>query len=413
MPTEKLTDLLIRNLKAGTGRKQYFDEKFSGGSFGIRVTEAGHKSFFCIYRTKAGRWRRMTLGVYPTLSLAEARRNARDIVARVARGQDPQSDKIGRRKAETFAELGALYIERHAKVKKRPTSVAEDERMLAAYLYPIWRNRKIADISRRDVIEVLDEIMHERKAPVQANRVRALLSKVFNFALSRDLVPYSPVVGVPRPAKEESKGTKLSGEEIKMLWSELENRAEPTASVFRLILLTGQRPGEVKRMRWADILGDTWRIPAGIAKNGREHFVPICPKAHAILDVLRPLTGHSEWVFATAHGTHVEWLHSMVKRINKDVNEAEAASAKEERRQPRKFHLGAHALRHTAASGMASVGVHRDVIGKVLNHKSADNTVTARYDHYDRMPEMRRALERWAAKLEQIISGKTAKVVRM
>jgi integrase len=355
----------------------------------------------------------LTLGTYPEMSLAEARRRAKKHLAEVTLGKDPAHLKSAARKAEDFGELGALYIERYAKLHKRPTSVAEDQRILDAYLYPAWRHRKVGEIARRDVIALLDKIVHERKAPVMANRVRALASKVFNFAVSRDLVPFNPVAGVPRPAKEKSKDTVLSEEQIRVLWAELENRAEPTASVFRLILLTGQRPGEVKKMRWADVGEDTWRIPSEIAKNGREHLVPISPQARDVLDRLKPVSGEQQWVFATPEGTHVEWLHSMNKRINKNIKEVEEKAANNEGREPRNLHFTAHDLRRTAASGMGALAVPRDIIARVLNHKSADHTVTAVYDRYDRLPEMRRALSKWGAHLDRILTGKKAKVVNL
>jgi integrase len=410
MPRARLTDLLIRKQTVAKGRLEIWEKGFKGGSFGLRVTETGHKSFVVLYRVN-DRLRRMTLGVYPALSLADARKAAIDAVARAARGEDPQAEKIQSRRIEKFSELGELYLEKHARIHKRPISVAEDERILKVYLYPSWRNRKISDIARRDVVDVLDDILHRRGSPVMPNRVRSLISKVFNFGLSRDLLPFNPAAGVPKPAREKSKETVLSDEQIKILWEGLENRAEPTASVFRLTLLSGRRPGEVRKIRWADIGDDAWRIPAEIAKNGREHLVPIFPQAQEVIDRLRTVTGEKEWVFATSSGEPVEWIHSMIKRVNKDIAAAEEEAAVEQGREPRNLRFTAHDLRRTAASGMGALGVSRDIIARVLNHKSSDNTVTAVYDRYDRLPEMRRALDRWGAHVEKILTGELARVV--
>src|SRR5262249_17498428 len=143
--------------------------------------------------------RRYTLGTYPVLSLAEARSRARVLLQQVATGLDPASVKQQERRerADTFAALASLYLERHAKARKRSWHI--DERILKRELLPHWGPRLAKDISRRDVRDLLERMI-DRGAPQSANRTFALVRKIFNFAVGRELVPVNPCQGLERPA---------------------------------------------------------------------------------------------------------------------------------------------------------------------------------------------------------------------
>jgi len=403
MPIAKLTDLAIRKLKpSGDQREEFWDESFTGGSFGVRMSKTGRKSFVLLFRTN-GRLRRMTLGIYPHLSLADARKKANQILGRVAQGEDPAQEKAGIRKSETFAELGSSYLERHAKVKKSPKSIKEDERILQTYLIPKWGQRKFITIRKKDVLVLLEKIAYKsgargKPAPVMANRVLALASKIFNFAIEKDIAPdtfVNPCMRLKPLGKETTRERVLSDDEIRRLWKELEKHREPTASIYRLILLTAQRPGEVKQMRWDQIDEEVWTIPAEATKNKKgEHKVPLSSQALEILETLK--TGESEWVFPSADG-HLEWLQKMSQRLQKNCG----------------FKFRPHDLRRTAATKMSQLGVDQMIIAKILNHAWADRHITAVYDRWHKLPEMRQALERWAAHLQQILTEEAAKVVKI
>ena len=217
----------------------------------------------------------MTLGSYPALSLAEARSRAKDLIGRVARGEDPQFEKHEEKTAETFGELATEYLERHAKVKKRAWQ--GDERILRVDLLPAWQRKKAKNISRRDVGQLLDKIV-ERGAPIMANRVRALISKIYNFGISRDIVGHNPCHGVPMPAKARQRDRVLSEDEIRAVWRSLVSLHPVMAASFKMRLLTAQRGSEILSMRWENIDGDWWTIPGEIAKNGLAHRVPLAPQ---------------------------------------------------------------------------------------------------------------------------------------
>ena len=131
----------------------------------------------------------MKLGIYPALSLADARAQAFKLLGAVQRGEDPAEERRQERRAGTFEELAELYLERHARPHKKPASIKEDTRILNTYLLPVWGRRKFRSVTRSDVIRLLDNIQFKRQAPVMANRVKALTSTIFNFALRKALVP--------------------------------------------------------------------------------------------------------------------------------------------------------------------------------------------------------------------------------
>jgi len=401
MPIAKLTDLAIRKLKpSGDQREEFWDKSFTGGSFGVRMSKTGRKSFVLLFRTN-GRLRRMTLGLYPHLSLADARKKAHQILGRVAKGEDPAQEKAKISKSETFEELGSSYLERHAKVNKSPKSVREDERILKTYLIPKWGQRKFVTIRKKDVLVLLEKIAFKsgangKPAPVMANRVLALASKIFNFVIEKDIAPdtfVNPCLRVKPLGKETTRERVLSDDEIRRLWMELEKHREPTASIYRLILLTAQRPGEVKQMRWDQIDEDVWTIPAEATKNKKgEHKVPLSEGALKVLEKLQ----ETEWVFPSGDG-HLEWLQKMNQRVQKGCG----------------FEFRSHDLRRTAATKMSQLGVDQMIIAKILNHAWADRHVTAVYDRWHKLPEMKQALERWAAHLQQILTEEPAKVVKI
>src|SRR5690606_13900540 len=142
---------------------------------------------------------------------------ARDILHAAAKGEDRASEKQDGRRAELFADLADLYIEKWAKPRKR--SWKADDNLLRRKVLPKWRGRAIVDITRQDV-RLLVESVAEARAPVVANRVAALLSKVFAFALDRDLVAASPAVRIPRPGTEATRDRVFTEDEILALWGE-------------------------------------------------------------------------------------------------------------------------------------------------------------------------------------------------
>jgi integrase len=289
---QRLTDLTVRSLKPRGARRQVQDADIPG--FGVLVTGTGLKTFFYRYQLDGGE-HRFRIGSYPGMSLERARRQALSLSGQVQDGKNPQVLKAKVRLAETFAEVALLYLEKHARREK--ASWREDQRKIERDLLPRWGKRKMKDIRRREIIDLLEDVADGKgegrrrpgqPAPIAANRLAALISRLFTLALDREVIDSNPAYRLPRPGTERARDRVLSEEEIRAVWTSLENLGLTLAGACRLILLTAQRPGEVSRMRWEDLRqepsGWTWVLPRAYMKNRRffqrrdrsdPHLVPI------------------------------------------------------------------------------------------------------------------------------------------
>jgi integrase len=389
----KFTERFIAALKPKAARYEVWES----GGFGVRVSTRGGKSWVWLYHYN-GRPRRMTLGTYPQMRLADAHVKLAGARKQLAQGIDPGEVEVRNRKAdrlaETVAELVEGYLEKWARSRKR--SADEDERQLRKDVLPAWGHRKAKDITRRDVVALLDSIV-ERGSPISANRTLAVLRKMYNWALSRDIVQASPCVAVNAPGKENRRDRVLNANEIASFWRALGNPDLPVSASIRLALrfqlITAQRKGEVISAEWSefDLQEGVWTIPAKKAKNGMPHRVPLSPLARAVLlEVERNRSAEADWLFpspkdqsAPIGGQSID--HAMRKR--RDTLGTDNATP--------------HDLRRTAASHMTSIGISRLVVSKILNH--AEPGVTAIYDRHSYDTEKRAALTAWGARLEAIV----------
>lgn len=388
----QFTDKLIKNLKPRT--TAYDVREKTGEGFTIRVMPSGCKSWIFFYHAD-GKKRRMTLGKYPALGLADARQLHRSALATLASGKDPallqQLERTQARTAQTLGELATEYLEKWAKPRKR--SWAEDERILNKDVLPLWRQRKAKDITRKDVLALLDAI-HKRGAPIAANRTLAVIRRMFNFALERDIVENSPCYAIKAPAKENRRDRVLTEQEIQFFWHGLpETSMAPLPQLaLKFQLATAQRKGEVVIAEWAEIDLQTgwWIIPASKAKNGLPHRVPLSALALNLLEQLHALTGHSRWLFPSPNSDQSYGVTAIDHTLRKNFKHL-----------PEMPTFTPHDLRRTAASHMTSLGLSRLVVSKILNH--AESSVTAIYDRHSYDKEKQEALALWADQLQKII----------
>lgn len=311
----KLTDAKVQNLKPQKQRYEVWED--NGRGFGVRVTPRGTKSFIFLYRY-GGKTRRLTLGTYPAMSLAEAHKQHAEAWEMLQKGIDPGAlvvaERQEERRAPTVSDLVAEYLEKWAKPRKRSWKV--DKRILEKDVLPVWGHLKAKEIARRDVIRLLDRIL-EREAPIMANRTLAIIRRMFNFAVERDIVSSSPCQAVKAPAPENQRDRVLTVEEIRLLWHSLEgdamSRVEPIIKLaLKLELVTAQRKSECCTAAWEeiDLEEGWWTIPGemttlrseygveeGLAKNRLPHRVPLSPLAREILLTAKGLAGDSPWVF--------------------------------------------------------------------------------------------------------------------
>jgi integrase len=396
----QLTAAFVDSVKAPElGQQEYWDRKMP--AFGLRVSQGGRKTWTLLYRHQR-RLRRLTLGTYPILGIVDAREMARAKLADVQHGIDPAAMKREARDADTFAALAERYLSEYAKIHKRESSVREDEKMLRRELLPAWGARKARDIARRDVIALVDGIA-ARGAAIAANRVLALASKIFNFAVAKEVIEVNPAYRVPKPGKERQRSRVLRDAEIIAAWGALDGESRNLAALFKVLLLTGQRRGEVVGMRWSEV--DTqagwWEIPGERTKNGRAHRVPLVGEALAILKALR-VGGEDGFVFPGHCKGHA--FVNLAKPLARIIERAGVPA------------FTIHDLRRTAATGMARAGVAPAVISRVLNHVSGGaggSRITEIYNRHGYDAEKRAATLKWDRRLASILSVGQSSVVEL
>jgi len=333
------------------------------------------------------RKRRLTLGSYPPMTLAEARKDAKAALVVAQKGGDPAHEKKVARMAETFSQLAESYIEQYAKPNKKSWRL--DEKALYRDAVPRLGTFRAKDITRRDIREMLQDIV-ARGAPIQANRTFEIVRRLFNWAIGEDYLTTNPCQGISKPAKENRRDRVLKEDEIRAVWQAMEAEQPLVAAMFKLRLVTAQRGGEVASMTWEDLDLATgwWTIPAERSKNGLSHRVPLSPQALAVLEDVRGQDNGSPWLFPSPKpGRHIEHLVQAAKRIRERAG----------------VEFVPHDLRRTAASLMTGMGIPRLTVKKILNHVERD--VTATYDRHSYDQEKRQALDAWGQRLIEIVSG--------
>jgi integrase len=221
-----------------------------------------------------------------------------------------------------------------------------------------------------------------------ANRTLALVSRIFTFGVSREIVEQNPAYRMPKPGVERQRERCLAEAEIATVWQVLDREPSHIGAIFRLALLTAARRGEVCGLRWPELDLDAgcWIVPAERSKNGLEHRIPLTPEAVAVLKRIRENQRDSTFVFRGGkRGQPIANLQKPMLRIK-------AASGVDFR---------FHDIRRTVATSLASLGVPRLVVSKLLNH--VDDSVTAIYERHRYDKEKRAALLRWERRLMQIV----------
>jgi integrase len=377
--TSNLTGRTVDALKPRAAKFYVSDAPTPG--LALLVTPSGSKSWSVRYRI-GRRLRRLTLGRYPVLSLADARQRAKDALKLVADDVDPALVKQERRDADTVGAFAETYIEKHAKPRKKSWKI--DRMRLTKDVLPAWQHRLMKDITRRDVRELLDTIA-ARPAPIVANRVRSLLHKLFNVAIELEVVETNPVTATRRPGVEHGRDRVANEDELRALWKSFDVLEPKMAAFYKLRLLTVQRGGEVASMRWQDVDLEAgwWTIPSGASKNRLAHRVPLAATALGLIaEILATSKPHTSYVLEGARG-------------KRQQAQAAATFTVEDFR--------GHDLRRTAASVMAGAGIPRLTISKILNH--VERSVTAVYDRHSYDAEKRGALDWWDAKLQAILDN--------
>lgn len=412
-----LTVKFVEAVKPASVRREIPD----GGLPGLYlvVQPSGAMSWAVRYRA-GGKPRKMTIGAYPVYGLGTAREAAGKALRAVSEGRDPGEERKLAKRARPDSQnlIGAVlndFISRHVEAKNRASSAKESKRLIEVEIRPRWGNRPIQSVTRRDIIEFLDEIA-DRGAPVTANRVHALLRKFFNWAIERDILQTTPVANVKAPTAEVSRDRVLSHEEIRLAWLGAEAIGWPFGPMAKVLLLTGQRRDEVASATWDEFQLDgpapCWIIPKERAKNNQTHVVPLSPAVVSILRELPRLKSKRGYVLTTTGETPISGFSKAKAALDLEMLTIARREAVERGEDISGITLAKwriHDLRRTAASGMAALGQPVHVVEAVLNHRSgAIKGVAAIYNRHDYLEEKRRALSAWANFVMGIVEQKDA-----
>jgi integrase len=387
-----LTDSLVSNLTPPDhGNRIVYDDTKGLPGFGIRVTAAGNRSFILNYRVKgSGRERRYTIGSAESWKVAAARAKARELRRLIDSGGDPQGDIDADHAAPTMADLIQRFTEQHLP-RKRPGTVQAYQFILKNHIEPHFgRHTKVADVSYADV-DALHRKITKAGSPYAANRTVAVLSMMFELACRWQMRSDNPCRHVERNVEMKRKRY-LSADELTRLLAALAKYPnQKVANIFRLLLWTGARRGEVRSMRWADVDLEkgTWVKDASTTKQKSDHVVPLGAPVRQLLSEIYAAQSNerSDWVFPSSRGDgHVINLKDDWARLMRAAGITG---------------LRTHDLRHSVASTLASTGSSLLQIGAFLGH--SDPKTTHRYAHLFDDP-LRQAADRVAA----IHSGKPA-----
>jgi integrase len=348
----------------------------------LQIQPSGYRAYKLIYRFhNRPRW--YHIGAADAIALADARKLAAKLMLEVIQDKDPAAEKRAERGTGTFAEVAHRYVEEHA--KRRNKSWRQADTHVRRYLLPAWGSLPVQTITRADVRAMMGKI----GAPVLANQVVKSASAIFSWAVKQELLASNPCRGVERNATV-SRERVLADTEVPLFWQEF-GEAGVAGAALQVLLLTGQRPGEVTRMRFDQITDGWWTLPGA-------------PDAA------------TKWPGTKNAQTHRVWLPATVQEIIAGLNIGDdfvfgqslnvAASMRDICAQLKVPRATPHDLRRTHGSTITKLGFGRDAMNRIQNHK--EGGIADVYDRHEYADENKRVMEAVASGLFALARGETA-----
>lgn len=372
----KLTDITLKSLQLPEqGQKTYVDDALPG--FGIRISSSGAKSFVVVH----GRSRtRTTIGRYPVVSLADARAEAKRVLAERTLGKH-RMPTIG------FQEALALFLETHCDQNNRAGTKKETKRLLERHFLPPLRHERLGDIPTGSISKIIDRLL---ATPSEANHAFSAIRLFFRWATRRRYLAHSPVEGLVMPAAVGTKDRVLTDKELVLVYQHCA-APNPLGPIIQLLILTGQRSGEIANLRdsFLDLEQATITFPERLTKNGREHTIPIGETAQ---HVISKITRSEHGLLFPARGKPAKPFNGWSK-CKKEFDEGCQIA-----------HWTLHDLRRTFATNLAALDVQPHVVERLLNHSSGTISGVAKiYNRYRYVDEMRAAMKRWEDRLQSLL----------
>lgn len=379
-----LTDASVQRIKPPKeGSAEIFDLGYPG--LALRIGHGGAKTFEIFYRV-SGKLRRETLGRWPAISLADARMEWRKTREAIAKGEDPSQRDGAKAPAMAFEFVAEEWLKRDQS-KNKSSSQYQVHRSLEVDLLPAWRGKRVDEITKRDIHDLLDGIT-DRGAPIMARRMQAYVKRFFRWCIERDILETDPTVGMPRVGNGKSRERVLNDAELVKVWEATPDG--PYGAVVRMLALTGARREEIAQLRWAEVDGDCIKLEGSRTKTGAPHIIPLSAPARALLDSM-PRVG--DFVFTASGAKPISgWSRPKI--------ELDAASGVTDWR--------IHDLRRTVATGMQKLGITLQVVESALGHTSGSRGgIVGVYQRHDYASEKREALEAWGAHVVSLVEGRS------
>jgi integrase len=370
-----LTDLAIRSFPVPTsGQKAYFDDAVPG--FGVRVSQGGTRSFF-LFTGKAHNRRRHSIGRVGIITLAQARAEAKRLLAEQTLG-------LSKPKSITFSAALEIF-EQQKYPELKPRTVYDYKATFRRHFSKKLGDVRLADISFEDVTAITDKLV---RVPSEQRHALVVGNTFFRWCVRRRFLKHSPLDGVDVP-KPSSRKRVLSDDELVAVYRAAEAMPGPFGPIVQLLILTGQRRGEIASLHssWLNLTDRSFTLPEGFAKNHRVHTVPLGPMALDIIGTIQ-----REGLLFPARGGHDRPFCGFSKsKETLDEGLEDVAP----------FTL--HDLRRTFSTGLARLGVAPHIKEALLNHAAAKSEVEAIYDHYRYEPEKRDAIEKWESHVAMLL----------
>lgn len=384
----KLTKRFIESIAPDSKKMvKHWDSEIKG--FGVIVLPSGRRTYCVQYRNATRTKKMVKVGTHGQITTEEARSLAKKYLSEVTHGYDPAKIRKDNRNLPTMNDLAHDYILNHGE-KKRPKSLSEDQKLLKNIILPSLGKEQVVNVSRQDI-----ESLHRKhkQTPYQANRVLALLSKMFSLALGWGWRENNPVKGVER-YPEVRRDHWLKEEELQILWKVLDQHSNQLAAcVFKLLILTGARKGEVLHATWDqfDLEKGIWTKPSLLTKQKKKEHLPLSIEALEVLKDMKTQASSSFLFPGRRQGKSIQEIKRAWDKIRKKAGFPD---------------LRIHDLRHTHASHLVSSGLSLSIVGKLLGHTQV--STTQRYAHLADEP-LRQAVELFGRKVKKLMDPDSKK----
>lgn len=388
MARRNLTTKFLADVRPpAQGQAEYFHKGYPG--LALRVSYGGRRTFVAFLRV--GRvLRRITLGNYPETTLEEAIEAWRIARKEAAAGRDPSRVRKAHLPVLGYDEVLEQWFTRDQSENR---SVGKTRRLMAANVP--WSGRNVTEITKRDVLDVLDAIV-DRGTRGTADSVQSALHRFFKWSVGRGIIQVNPAASLDRVGTPKERDRTLSDQELVKVWRAAEAKGVPYGRAVQLLALTGARREEFGQLRWDEIDSNTIKLSGSRTKNGEPHDLALATPAMSLLESMPRIEG-CPFVFSV-DGKHPISGWSRAKA------EIDALAQIEPWR--------IHDLRRSVATGMQRLGVGLQVVETILGHISGSRSgVVGIYQRHKYTDEARAALEVWSNHVLSIVEGRPANVV--